>query len=211
MKSPLSLFSSNGGLYQIGRSARMLWRRWRYRVNHVHPSAYLAEGSRISPDLVAHEFSYIGPECIIGPQVELGAYAMLGPRVAILGADHVFDRPGIPIIFSGRPDPKATVIERDAWIGCGSVLMAGVRIGRGSIVAAGAVVTKDVPPYEIVGGVPARRISKRFRSAAEQAEHDLMLMRPPERRTFCAPMELRSEAECVPCSVPAQFNAGGRS
>lgn len=194
MKARTGIFSLNGWLYQAARSFRMRWRRWSYKVKHVHPSVYLAEGSRISPDFVAHEFSYIGPECIVGPKVELGAYSMLGPRVAIVGADHVFDQPGVPIIFSGRPELKPTVIERDAWVGCGSVLMAGVRIGRGAIIAAGAVVTKDVAPYEIVGGVPARKISDRFDTAAARETHDRMLAQTPERRTFCAPLELTSKS-----------------
>ena len=206
MKGCLAILWSNGCLYQVARSLRMKWRRWRYGVKQVHHTAYLAEGSRISQDLVAHEFSYIGPECIIGPKVELGAYSMLGPRVAIVGADHVFDQPGVPVIFSGRPELKPTVIERDAWVGCGSVVMAGVRIGRGAIVAAGAVVTKDVAPYEIVGGVPARKISNRFATAAARETHDRMLAQTPERRTFCAPLELtaKSSLEQICLSCPAE-------
>ena len=54
------------------------------------------------------------------------------------------------------------VVEDDAWIGYGSTIMSGVHIGQGAVVAAGAVVTKDVPPYSIVGGVPARLIRPRF-------------------------------------------------
>lgn len=195
MKFQPGIFNPNGWFHQTARAARMKWRRWRYQVKHVHHSAYLAEASRISPDLVAHEFSYVGPECIVGPKVELGAYSMLGPRVAIVGADHVFDRPGVPIIFSGRPELKPTVIERDAWVGCGSILMAGVRIGRGAVVAAGAVVTKDVAPYEIVGGVPARKISDRFDTAAARETHDRVLAQTPKRRTFCAPLELRPDRD----------------
>jgi acetyltransferase-like isoleucine patch superfamily enzyme len=172
----------------------MAWRRWRHNLRHVHRTFYLASGSKLSPDLVAHEFSYIGPDCLIGPKVELGAYSMIGPRVSVVGADHVFDRPGLPIIFSGRPELKATVIETDAWIGCGAILMAGVRIGRGAIVAAGAVVTKDVPAFEIHGGVPARKIADRFASDAARQAHDRMLHEPPRPAGFCPPLELREPA-----------------
>ena len=115
---------------------------------------------------------------------------MLGPRVSVVGGDHVFDQPGTPIIFSGRPVLKQTTIEADAWIGCGAILMAGVRIGRGAIVAAGAVVTKDVPPYEIHGGVPARKISERFPEPADRLAHERMLAEPPRRRSFCPDLEL---------------------
>ena len=98
------------------------------------------------------------------------------------------------------------MIELDAWVGCGSVVMAGVRIGRGAIVAAGAVVTKDVAPYEIVGGVPARKISNRFATAAARETHDRMLAQTPERRTFCAPLELtaKSSLEQICLSGPAE-------
>ncbi len=208
MKWLHSLLRARPGWQDAARAMVARWRRWCYRTPGVHETAYLAEGSRISPDLVAREFSYIGPECIVGPNVELGAYAMLGPRVSIVGADHIFDRPGVPIIFSGRPELKPTVIEADAWIGCGSILMAGVRVGRGAVVAAGAVVTKDVSPYEIVGGVPALRISERFNSPTERAEHDRMLTRPPERGMFCTPMELRSGTNRQPLVSTPPVNAG---
>lgn len=172
----------------------MWWRRRRHGLRRAHPTFYLSHGCLVSPDLIAREFSYIGPACIVGAKVELGAYAMLGPRVSIVGGDHVFDVPGTPVIFSGRPELKPTVIESDAWIGCGAILLAGVRIGRGAIVAAGAVVTKDVPPYEIHGGVPARRLRDRFPNEEARRTHDLMLAEPPRRREFCPPLELNQAA-----------------
>ena len=96
----------------------------------------------------------------------------------------------MPIIFSGRPVLEPTSIGADAWIGCGAILMAGVRVGRGAIVAAGAVVTKDVPPYEIHGGVPARKISERFPEPTDRQAHERMLAEPPRRRQFCPALEL---------------------
>lgn len=60
---------------------------------------------------------------------------------------------------SGKGD---IVVSDDVWIGYGATILSGVRIGQGAVVAAGAVVTKDVPPYAIVGGVPAKVISYRF-------------------------------------------------
>lgn len=62
-------------------------------------------------------------------------------------------------------DPKhQIVIEDDVWIGFGAILLSGITIGRGAIVAAGSVVTKDVKPYEIVAGNPAKKVSERFSS-----------------------------------------------
>ena len=189
-----TLLRSHARLYAFARAAIMAWRRWRHRLSGVHPTFYLSAGSIVCPDLIADEFSYIGPACIVGAKVELGAYAMLGPRVSIVGGDHVFEVPGTPVIFSGRPELKPTVIESDAWIGCGAILLAGVRIGRGAIVAAGAVVTKDVPPYEIHAGVPARKLRDRFANEEARRIHDLMLAEPPRRREFCPPLELNQAA-----------------
>lgn len=185
-----TLIRSNTRLYDFTRAAIMMWRRWRFGLRAVHATFFLSAGCRVNPDLVAGEFSYIGPDCLIGPKVELGRYAMLGPRVSVVGCDHVFDQPGTPIIFSGRPVLEPTIIEADAWIGCAAILIAGVRIGRGAIVAAGAVVTKDVPPYEIHGGVPARKISERFPEPADRQTHERMLAEPPRRRQFCPDLEL---------------------
>jgi len=181
--------STRDRLRSRARQILMFLRRRRHGLTRVHRTFYLAAGSRVCRDLVACEYSYVGPECRIGPQVEIGPYSMLGPRVSIVGADHRFDRPGTPMIFSGRPPLYPTVIEADAWIGSGTTLMAGVRIGRGAIVAAGAVVTRNVPPYEIHGGVPAQKIRDRFPNPADREIHDRMLREPPRRGDYCRPLE----------------------
>lgn len=59
-------------------------------------------------------------------------------------------------------EQKTTVVGNDVWIGCGSVLISGVSIGDGAVIGAGAVVTKNIPPYEIWGGVPAQKLASRF-------------------------------------------------
>jgi len=166
----------------------MLYRRQKHGLKNVHKTFYLSDGSQVSKDLLAREYSYIGPGCLIGPKVQLGPYVMIGPRVSIVGGDHVYNKPGTPIIFSGRPQLDPTIIEADAWIGCGTILLAGVRIGRGAIVAAGAVVTKDVPPYEIHAGVPARKINERFADSSARELHDRMLSQFPQAGEFCAPL-----------------------
>lgn len=165
----------------------MLYRRRRFGLRHVHPTFYLARGARVSRDLVAHEYSFINIDCIVGPKVELGRYAMLAPRVSIVGDDHIFSIPGTPIIFSGRSKLRPTVIEDDAWIGQCAIIMTGVRIGRGAIIAAGAVVTKDVAAYEIHAGVPARCIGNRFPNENDRIRHDHMLSGQLVEERFCPP------------------------
>jgi serine acetyltransferase len=165
----------NDRLYFRLRSWLMAWRRWRHGLKNVHATFYMAPTASVATDLMAREYSFVNIRCIVGPRVRLGRYVMLAPEVVIIGGDHRFDVPGRPIIFSGRPTLPDTVIEDDAWIGYRAIVMAGVRVGRGAIIAAGAVVTNDVPAFEIHGGVPARRIGERFRSAAERKVHERML------------------------------------
>jgi acetyltransferase-like isoleucine patch superfamily enzyme len=84
-------------------------------------------------------------------------------NVAFVGRnDHRFDVVGKTIWDSPRGTSLITTVEDDVWIGYGAIVMSGVTIGRGSVVAAGAVVASDVGCYSIVGGVPAREIGKRF-------------------------------------------------
>ena len=135
---------------------------WKYGVKKAAKTTLLAPGSSISKDLEIDEYAYIGPGSCIGRGVHIGKYTMLANNVMIVGGDHNFKSPELPIIFSGREGIKETHIGVDCWIGAGCLIMAGVKIGDGAIVAAGAVVTKDVPPFTIYGGNPAKPIKNRF-------------------------------------------------
>ncbi|PJK27986.1 acyltransferase [Minwuia thermotolerans] len=93
-------------------------------------------------------------------KVEIGANVMLAPRVYLLDVDHRFERRDIPISKQGylvRP----VRIEDDVWIGTGAVITKGVTIGRGAIIGANSVVTRDVPAYAIAAGVPAMVVKGR--------------------------------------------------
>ena len=144
------------------RSLKGKWYRFKYGLNGVHPTFYMGGPSTISTDLVAEEYVYIGKGCSIIPKVKIGKYTMLAPNVSILGGDHNFNDPTNPIIFSGRPKMPSTIIGSDVWIGSNALIMAGRTIGNGAIVAAGSVVTKDIPEYSIWGGNPAKPIRMRF-------------------------------------------------
>lgn len=165
-------------------------RRHRLNPKYVHPTFYINGKASVSRDLIAGAHSFVNLGCRIGPKVIMGKYVMLGPNVSIIGGDHQFDQPGVPIIFSGRPKMPTTVLEDDCWLGFGVTVIAGVRIGRGAIVAAGAVVTKDVEPYSIVGGVPAQPISQRFKTDKARQAHDRMLEKPLYEGTYCKPYSL---------------------
>lgn len=169
------------------RKLKVLLLRIRYRAKGVHSTTYLASGSRIHPSLAMGAFGYIGPRASISSGVEAGKYVMVGPELLITGQDHNFDKPGVAVIFSGRPERSKCLIEDDVWIGARVTIMLGVTIGRGAIIASGAVVTRDVPPYTIVGGVPARPIKKRF-DEEEVRAHDAYLALPPYEGDYCDPM-----------------------
>lgn len=97
-------------------------------------------------------------------EIVIGNGVMIGPNVIIRASNHCTIRTDIPIWEQGQTGGKIEIGD-DVWIGANVVVVSGVRIGSHAIVAAGAVVTKDVPDYAIVGGVPARLIC--FRQAAK--------------------------------------------
>ena len=85
--------------------------------------------------------------------------------------DHQYQKVGELIWNSKRGNNGLTVIEDDVWIGHNSTIVGGLTIGAGAIIAAGAVVTKDVPPCEIWGGIPARKIKDRFGTVEDKDKH----------------------------------------
>lgn len=165
--------------------------RYLYGLKKVHPTFNIGGKSKISHDLIAGEYSYIGKGAVIYPGVSIGRYTMLAQNVQILGADHNYDLVGTPTTFSGRPLLKRTFIGRDVWVGANVIISAGVTLNDGCIVAAGSVVTKSVPPFEIVGGVPAKFIKRRFVTDKEQIDHIEMLNGPILKNVRNKPVKLK--------------------
>ena len=114
--------------------------------------------------------SFIGAGSVIQSahgRIRIGNHVMIGPSVHIHGGNHIYDRVGLYMDEVGKHDGDdgLVLIEDDVWIGASAIVISGpsgITIGEGSIVAAGAVVTKDVAPYSIVAGVPATIIKYRF-------------------------------------------------
>jgi acetyltransferase-like isoleucine patch superfamily enzyme len=115
-----------------------------------------------SGELSIGKRSFIGHNSVIGvnDRITIGEDVMISQAVSIRDTDHRFDKINIPMSKQGIVTSPIT-ISNDVWVGYGAVITKGVKIGEGAIVAANAVVTKDVAPYSIVGGVPAQII--RFR------------------------------------------------
>jgi len=148
---------------------------------------HVGKGARIwAPDHVSlGRCVYIGKDVNIEANCRVGDYVLIANRVAFVGRnDHDFSVVGVPVRFSpwvasqkypSRFREQEVVVGDDVWIGYGAVVLTGVRVGRGSIVAAGSVVTSDVPEYAVVGGVPARVLGRRYTSEEDIADHEQSL------------------------------------
>ena len=134
---------------------------------------------------------YIGRDSFIESDVIIGDNVIWANRVALVGRyDHHYQQIGVPVRLASQiRDPdynwlglhSLTTIGNDVWVGYGSTILSGVTIGDGSIIAAGSVVTKDVEPYCIYGGVPAKKIRNRFNSDADLKEHLKLLQLFPQK------------------------------
>jgi acetyltransferase-like isoleucine patch superfamily enzyme len=128
-------------------------------------------------EFVVESNVYIGKFCTIECDGRIGPGSLIANYVGIVGRkDHDYSNLGIPISNSnwvGNDQRLRTsaIIGADVWIGYGSVILAPVRIGNSSIIAAGSVVINDVPPFSIVGGNPAKVIGTRFSTELERESH----------------------------------------
>lgn len=121
----------------------------------------------------------IGHRCIFQSThglISIGNHVMFGPEVHIHGGNHITNIVGKYMDeIEKKSNDGVVVVEDDVWIGAKAIVLENVTIGKGSVVGAGAVVTKNVPPYSIVVGNPAMVVKKRF--TKEQAEiHENKLM-----------------------------------
>ena len=116
---------------------------------------------RIHSETVIGEKSGVGYACMLDRNVTIGNYVMMGPEVLIYTRNHRHDDTEKPMATQGFGDLKPVVIEDDVWIGARAIILPGVTIGKGSIVGAGAVVAKSIPPYSVAVGNPARVVKTR--------------------------------------------------
>jgi galactoside O-acetyltransferase len=96
----------------------------------------------------------------IGGTISFGKNCLVGPDVLLRTANHKFNLPDVPIKLQGHSFADI-IIEDDVWLGAKAIILSGVHIGKGSVIAAGAVVNRDVPPMAVVGGVPAKILKYR--------------------------------------------------
>ncbi len=133
-------------------------KRW---VNSIGDGCIVMKGVEISipQNLTIGHATGLGINAFIscGGKVSIGSRVLMGPDVKIFSTDHIWC-PIDKTYFGKGLVSSPVIIEDDVWIGSGSIILKGVTIGRGATIAAGSVVTKNVPAYSIVGGVPAKFI-----------------------------------------------------
>ncbi|NOZ22684.1 MAG: acyltransferase [Planctomycetes bacterium] len=153
-----------------------------YIHDHVAPRARMHQGRnvRIHPtasfrcgeNIWLGENSHVNQYCCVWAspksRIVIGDNVLMGPGARIFSSNHDTD---LDMPMNVQPwIEKDIAIGNDVWVGSNSVIVAGVKIGDGAIIGAGAVVTRDIPPYAIVGGIPARSIGKRWRRHASPAD-----------------------------------------
>lgn len=134
----------------------------------VMPHTSFAKGMKIT---IGHNVQF-GNDCKIASDICFGNNILIAGQVCFVGKnDHKFMTPEKFIWNSQRGENGVTIVEDDVWIGYNVTVVGGIRIGKGSIIAAGSVITKDVPPCEIWGGVPAKKIKDRFVTKEDKYKH----------------------------------------
>lgn len=139
------LYPALGGQIRVGHGT------------HIHAGAMLVTQGK---DIEIGDSCTVNPYTMIYGGAKIGNGVRIATHCVIIPANHVFDDPERPIREQGL-DRRGIVVEDDVWIGAHVTVLDGVRIARGCVVAAGAVVTKSTEPMGIYGGVPARLIKKR--------------------------------------------------
>lgn len=159
---------------------------------HTMSPLFKRHGKRIifSPyDYFTYDTIELGDDVAIGfgasfiateTTITIGNKVMFGPNVTIRGGDHNTSAIGkfgkyMIDVHEKRPEEDLpVVIEDDVWVGANVTILKGVKVSRGSIIAAGAVVNKNVLPYSIVGGVPAKLIKMRWSKEVIQKHEELL-------------------------------------
>lgn len=138
---------------------RLLWHSFRKNRFGV---GVVVEGNVFMSNCSVGKYAYIGKDCVINYS-KIGSYCSIAPAVQIGGMEHNFsDMSTCVHLNMEQYYGTQTIIEEDVWVGAGAIIKQGVKIGRGAVIGANSFVTKDVQPYSIWFGTPARFHKMRF-------------------------------------------------
>jgi len=119
-------------------------------------------GSPGTAEIGDNVFITDGAHISVAGSLKIGDGALIGPRVIILGGDHETTVIGKRLYELKEGKNYPMTIGKDVWIGAGVIILKAVNIGEGAIIGAGSLVTRDIPPYTVAVGHPARPVKKRF-------------------------------------------------
>lgn len=147
--------------YQLGYALRRLLMK--YILDECGCGIVVKQHCKIgsATGLKVGDRSQLGDNARIGQHVKLGCDVVMGPDVIIMANAHAFEDPSTPINKQGAQPINPVTVGDDVWLGTRAIILPGVTIGKGAIVAAGAIVTRDIPAFAIAGGNPARIIRYR--------------------------------------------------
>lgn len=128
---------------------------------HVGKDVNIERGAQITSKMRVGDRSGVGINAMMHGEVIIGDNVMMGPECIVYTRNHAFADVTIPMNMQGFSEERPVIIGNDVWIGGRVIILPGVKVGDGAIIGAGAVVTKDVPDYAIVGGNPAKVIKYR--------------------------------------------------
>lgn len=133
----------------------------RMMLAHCGTKVNIEKNAYFSSKVSLGDYSGIGVNAKIHGKCLIGNYVMMGEDCTIITRNHRFSRTDIPMMEQGFEEEKPVIIGNDVWIGDKVTILPGVHIGDGCVIGAGAVVTRDIPPYSIAAGVPARVLRNR--------------------------------------------------
>lgn len=126
----------------------------KFFITSIGKNVNIEKGAFISPGLSVGDNSGIGVNCVISDQVFIGSNVMMGPDCLFYTRNHKFAK--VQKKYLGYTEIKPIIVGDDVWLGARCIILPGVKIGRGSTIGAGSIVTKDVPPYSVSAGNPAK-------------------------------------------------------
>jgi serine acetyltransferase len=156
------------------------WLRCRLRLAELGEGFHWGRGLTVGRGSRIGRYAYLGPRFACQGPIVLGDLCMIAAECRVVGADHAFDLAGTPTRL-GRPNRArgVTTFGADAWIGERVTIREGVTIGAGAVVGSGAMVLRDVAPYTVVAGTPARLLRERFCVQERTLHEAAMLGRTP--------------------------------